>query len=125
MRRIRSVDTKPEIVVRRLVHSLGFRFRLHSKNLPGKPDIVLTRLKRIIEVKGCFWHQHGGCIDSRIPKSRTEYWRPKLRGNVRRDRHNLLQLRKLGWRVLLIWECEIEKITPEQLARKIERFLRT
>jgi len=110
--------------VRRLVHSLGFRFRLHRKNLPGKPDIVLTRLKRIIEVKGCFWHQHEGCIDSRIPKSRTEYWRPKLRGNVGRDRRNLALLKKLGWRVLLLWECEIEKIPPEQLARKIERFLR-
>ncbi len=123
MRRIRSVGTKPEIVVRRLVHSLGFRFRLHRKDLPGKPDIVLTRLKRIIEVKGCFWHQHEGCIDSRIPKSRTEYWRPKLRGNVKRDRRNLTLLRKLGWRVLLLWECEIEKTPRDRLARNIKRFL--
>jgi DNA mismatch endonuclease (patch repair protein) len=80
-------------------------------------------LNRIIEVKGCFWHQHKGCIDSGIPKSRTEYWRPKLRGNVRRDRRNLAMLRKLGWSVLLLWECEIEKISPERLAKKIERFL--
>jgi len=123
MRRIRSKGTKPELTVRRLVHSLGYRFRLHIRDLPGKPDIVLRKLRRIIEVKGCFWHQHHGCIDSRIPKSRIEYWRPKLKGNVTRDKRNLARLRKLGWRVLLLWQCEVEKTPTGKLSRRIERFL--
>jgi DNA mismatch endonuclease (patch repair protein) len=123
MRRIRSKGTKPEMIVRRLVHSLGYRFRLHKRDLPGRPDIVLRRLKRVIEVKGCFWHQHRGCIDSRIPKSRIEYWSPKLRGNVRRDKKNLTELRKLGWRVLLLWECEVHKTAAVKLGRRIEGFL--
>jgi DNA mismatch endonuclease, patch repair protein len=107
MRRIRSKGMKPELAVRRLVYSLGYRFRLHSKSLPGKPDLVFTAKKKIIEVRGCFWHQHSGCIDSHIPKSRKDYWLPKLRGNVRRDQKNLRKLHRLGWKVRVIWECEI------------------
>jgi DNA mismatch endonuclease (patch repair protein) len=123
MRRIKSKGTKPEILIRRLAHSMGFRFRLHSPKLPGKPDIVFTKLKRIIEVRGCFWHQHGTCIDSRIPKSRVEYWRPKLRGNVMRDRKNLRQLRRQGWRILVLWECDVMTSDRRQLKTKVKEFL--
>ena len=121
MRRIRSRDTSPELIVRRLVHSLGFRYRLHSPQLPGKPDLVLTRLRKIIEVRGCFWHQHPGCIDSHIPKSRLDYWRPKLLRNQQRDVSNLAALRKLGWRVLVVWECETGHLA--KLTRRITVFL--
>lgn len=122
MRRIRSKGMKPEMAVRRLVHARGFRFRLHSSELPGKPDIVLPRLKKVIEVRGCFWHRHKNCIDSHIPKSRRGYWLPKLRRNQHRDEENLKSLRKLGWRVLIIWECEVSDV--ERLSIRLERFLR-
>lgn len=121
MSRIRSRDTSPEMIVRRLVHGMGYRFRLHVAGLPGKPDIVFPRLKRIVEVRGCFWHQHPGCIDSHIPKSRVEYWGPKLERNQRRDRANGHKLRRMGWRVCVVWECEA-KTTPK-LADKLARFL--
>jgi len=121
MRRIRSRDTSPEMIVRRLVHGMGYRYRLHAAKLPGKPDLVFTRLKRIIEVRGCFWHQHRGCIDSHVPKSRMEYWRPKLKTNQQRDRNNEKALRALGWNVLTIWECETTE--PHALAERITAFL--
>jgi DNA mismatch endonuclease (patch repair protein) len=123
MRRIRSTNTSPEMVVRRLVYGMGFRYRLHVAKLPGKPDLVFTKLHRIIEVRGCFWHQHRGCIDSHIPKSRTDYWRPKLKGNQQRDRANQKALQAAGWSVFTIWECETTK--PDILAERIEAFLRT
>jgi DNA mismatch endonuclease, patch repair protein len=121
MRQIRAKNTSPEIAVRRLVHGLGFRYRLHSPTLPGKPDLVLTRLKKIIEVRGCFWHQHGKCIDSHIPKSRLEYWRPKLKRNHDRDIETLQKLKGLGFRVLIVWECEVKN--PKRLVTKLDRFL--
>jgi DNA mismatch endonuclease, patch repair protein len=124
MRRIKSKGTKPELVVRRFVHSLGYRFRLHAATLPGKPDIVLSKLKRIIEVRGCFWHRHGSCIDSHIPSSRIEYWRPKLRRNVKRDKQNLALLQKLGWRVLVLWECEVMASGSRSFKTKVRQFLR-
>lgn len=126
MRRIKSKGTKPELVVRRFVHSLGFRFRLHPESLPGKPDIVLSKLKKIIEVRGCFWHQHGLrlCNDSHIPSSRIEYWRPKLSRNVKRDKRNLALLRKLGWEVLILWECEVMAPSSRAFAIRVKRFLR-
>src|ERR1700737_2829184 len=108
MRRIRSKDTSPEMLVRRLVHGMGFRYRLHVQKLPGRPDLVLPRLKKIIQVHGCFWHQHTGCPHSHIPKSRIEYWRPKLTKNKQRDRNNDRALRKQGWEVLTLWECELK-----------------
>jgi DNA mismatch endonuclease (patch repair protein) len=122
MSRIRAKGTSPELIVRRLVHGMGFRFRLHVAKLPGRPDLVLTRLGKIIEVRGCFWHQHKGCIDSHIPKSRIEYWRPKLMGNARRDRQNEKELCAQGWAVLTIWECEAKDV--KLLQRKIKSFLR-
>jgi DNA mismatch endonuclease, patch repair protein len=121
MSRIRSADTLPEMVVRRLVHSMGYRFRLHVPALPGKPDIVLPRLKKIVEVRGCFWHQHPGCIDSHVPKSRLDYWKPKLARNQQRDQQNRRRLHDLGWRMLVIWECETK--LAQKLAKRIARFL--
>ncbi|MGI9065493.1 MAG: very short patch repair endonuclease [Pyrinomonadaceae bacterium] len=121
MRRIKSKGMKPEIAVRQAVHRMGYRYRLHVADLPGRPDLVFPRLGKIIEVRGCFWHQHSGCIDSHIPKSRVEYWRPKLRGNQTRDKDNLRKLRSLGWRVLLVWECEVRK--AKTLNGRLRRFL--
>lgn len=122
MSRIRSRDTSPELTVRRMVHSIGFRFRLHVPTLPGKPDLVFPRLNKIIEVRGCFWHQHKGCIDSHIPKSRVEYWRPKLTRNKRRDKETEKRLRAAGWDVLTLWECELKNAA--QLRKRLAGFLR-
>lgn len=121
MSAIRSKDTSPEITVRRLIHSMGYRYRLHVAKLPGKPDLVFTRLKKIIEVRGCFWHQHPGCIDSHIPKTRSEYWAPKLERNQRRDVENLNKLKELGWDVLTVWECQLDN--PRNLQARFRRFL--
>ncbi len=121
MRRIRSKDTAPELVVRRMVHSLGFRFRLHSKDLPGRPDLVFARLKSVILVHGCFWHSHPGCKETHVPKTRQEYWRPKLEGNRTRDAANKAKLKRLGWRVLVVWECETKH--EVRLQAKVKRFL--
>src|SRR2546425_2691028 len=121
MQRIRSTDTSPEMNVRRLVHKMGFRYRLHVSRLPGKPDLVFPRLKKIIEVRGCFWRRHSGCIDSHIPKSRIEYWLPKLTKNKRRDRQNEKTLRAAGWDVFTIWECETNE--PDVLEKRISTFL--
>lgn len=105
MRRIRSKNTAPELIVRSLLHRNGLRFVLHDKRLPGAPDIVLPKLRLAIQVRGCFWHGHS-CVDGHIPKSRIEYWKPKLLGNKRRDARNDRQLRRLGWRLMVIWECQ-------------------
>jgi DNA mismatch endonuclease (patch repair protein) len=121
MRKIRAKNTSPEMFVRRLVHSMGFRYRLHVAALPGRPDLVFPRPKKIIEVRGCFWHQHGKCIDSHIPKSRLDYWLPKLQRNQHRDAANLQSLKALGFRVLVVWECEIKK--EKLLFTKLDRFL--
>lgn len=121
MRSIKGTDTSPEMVVRRLVHAMGFRYRLHVATLPGKPDLVFVRLKKIIDVRGCFWHQHSGCGDGHIPKSRSEYWVPKLSRNKERDAANIRALRRLGFRVLVLWECEV--CDQKRLAARLGRFL--
>jgi DNA mismatch endonuclease (patch repair protein) len=121
MRHIRSKNTAPELTVRRLVHSLGFRYRLHVAHLPGKPDLVLARLKRIVEVRGCFWHQHEGCPDSHIPKSRVDYWQPKLQRNQQRDLENTRALLSFGYRILIVWECETKR--EARLKARLKRFL--
>ncbi len=120
---IRSKNTKPEVAVRRLIFGLGFRYRLHVKDLPGKPDLVFRRLHKVIFVHGCFWHRHGaaGCRLARLPKSKLDFWLDKLNKNKARDSTNVRALRKLGWGVLQIWECELSNIT--KLQRRIERFL--
>ena len=107
MSRIRSRDTRPELCVRSLLHGLGYRFRVHRKDLPGNPDIVLPRHKLIIFVHGCFWHRHKGCRFAYTPKSRVEFWERKLGGNVERDIRVRKELRTLGWRVAVVWECEL------------------
>jgi len=123
MRRIRSKGMKPEMVVRRLVHRLGFRYRLHRKDLPGKPDLVFGPRRAVIFVHGCFWHQHekASCLDGRAPKSNTVYWGPKLARNVERDAVAQKALEHAGWRVLVIWECETRDL--RELEEKIQRFL--
>lgn len=121
MRSIRAKNTSPEMMVRRTVHRMGFRYRLHVPDLPGKPDLVLPRLKKIIEVRGCFWHQHSGCIDSHIPKSRADYWRPKLTKNVERDKLNQAKLIADGWEILTLWECELRD--AEQIRKRLQLFL--
>jgi DNA mismatch endonuclease, patch repair protein len=122
MRRIRSHDTAPEMTVRRMVHAMGYRYRLHVKTLPGKPDLVFPRLRKIIEVYGCFWHGHTVCREGRVPGSRQEYWAPKLRANRQRDLKNRRQLRDLGWSVLVVWECQTEN--SSRLQSRLARFLR-
>ena len=114
---------KPEMVVRRLAHSLGYRYRLHQKHLPGKPDLVFPGKKKVIFVHGCFWHQHADpqCKLSHTPKSNREYWAPKLEGNVKRDRAHEVLLRGMGWECLIIWECQVR--TGIGLAESIQHFL--
>jgi DNA mismatch endonuclease, patch repair protein len=106
MRGVKQKDTKPELLVRRALHARGYRFRLHRKDLPGKPDIVLPRHGLAILVHGCFWHQHATCKDGRLPASNEAYWLPKLARNVERDGEKSLALLEAGWRVVTIWECE-------------------
>lgn len=103
---IRTKDTAPELVVRRIAHRMGLRFRLHRKDLPGRPDLVLPKHGLVVFVHGCFWHNHGGCPFAHVPKSRVEFWTQKFAQNVRRDRRNAEALRRLGWRVAVIWECQ-------------------
>ena len=106
MSRIRGRDTKPELIVRRIAHRLGYRFRLHRRDLPGSPDLVFPRHRAVIMVHGCFWHRHPGCKYAAMPKTRVQFWENKFDQNVVRDRRNQSALRDLGWRVLVIWECE-------------------
>jgi DNA mismatch endonuclease, patch repair protein len=122
MRRIRSKDTKPELVVRRLLRKMDLRYVLHDKRLPGSPDVVFPGLKTVIQVRGCFWHGHT-CIDGHVPKSRRSYWGPKLRGNMQRDRRNDRQIRQLGWRLLIVWECRTTPSRLPRLRRRLGRFL--
>ena len=122
MRRIKSTGMKPEMLVRRLVHSMGYRYRLHRKDLPGKPDLVFGLRKKVIFVHGCFWHGHDaeGCPDRRTPKSNVSYWSPKLARNKARDAERVVALEKAGWKVLTIWECE----TRFDLSKRIQRILK-
>lgn len=123
MSRIRSRDTLPELVVRKAAHALGFRFRLHRRDLPGVPDLVFPRFQSVIFVHGCFWHQHAAssCAAGHMPKSNLGYWGPKLERNVQRDAENVKRLKALGWRVLILWECQLANAAA--LQRRITRFL--
>jgi DNA mismatch endonuclease (patch repair protein) len=120
---VRSADTKPEMIVRRIVHALGYRFRLHVRGLPGSPDLVFPRHRAAIFVHGCFWHRHSCAMGNRMPKSRVKFWRAKLDGNRRRDRRSISELRHTGWRVLVIWECQTR--SQETLRKRLSRFLST
>jgi DNA mismatch endonuclease (patch repair protein) len=122
MSRVRSKDTKPEMTVRSLVHRMGYRYRLHDRSLPGNPDLVFPSRGKIILVHGCFWHRHGtSCEYTRWPKSKLDFWRPKLEANRQRDKLVGRQLGKLGWRVLVVWECQLKN--SEALARRVRAFL--
>jgi DNA mismatch endonuclease (patch repair protein) len=121
MRQIRSKNTLPEIVVRRIVYGLGYRYRLHAKDLPGKPDLVLRPRKKAIFVHGCFWHQHSACREGRIPDTKPAYWKPKLIRNVKRDNEHLAALSLAGWQTLVVWECELRD--EKKLAVRLESFL--
>jgi DNA mismatch endonuclease (patch repair protein) len=120
MRRVLGKNTKPEMIVRRLVHGMGYRYRLHRKDLPGCPDLVFARFKKALFVHGCFWHSHPGCKRARMPKSNQDYWRSKLERNSSRDEANQAALLAGGWEVMIIWECEIKN---SDLAEKIKLFL--
>ena len=122
MSRIRAKDTRPELVVRSLVHQMGYRFRLHRKDLPGKPDLVLPGHRKVIFVHGCFWHMHR-CRYGRVtPKTNAEFWQQKRMGNVERDRRNVRELRRAGWSVLVVWECWT-KLPEEKVVPRLLKFL--
>jgi len=121
MSRVRGKNTSPELAVRRVAHALGFRFRLHRPDLPGTPDLVFPKLKTAVFVNGCFWHRHSGCSRARMPKSRLDYWKPKLTRNAHRDRRVKAELTHLGWRTVVIWECETADL--ERLASLINSRL--
>ena len=124
MRHIRSSDTAPERAVRKMVHGMGYRYRLHSKRLPGKPDLVFPSRRKAILVHGCFWHQHpaSSCRIVRKPKSNQDYWSGKLARNYERDQANLAKLQQLGWETMTVWECEIEA-DLEEVGRNLREFL--
>ena len=119
MSRIRAKNTKPELLVRSMLHRRGYRFRIHMKGLPGRPDIVLPKYHTVIFVHGCFWHGHEGCRDFALPKTRTEWWLQKINGNKEKDSENISRLDKLGWRVIVIWECELTPSERENTIKSI------
>lgn len=122
MSRVRSKDTKPELTIRRLIHSLGYRYRLHATQLPGKPDLVFAARRKVIFVHGCFWHRHGSrCHLTRLPKSKLDFWRPKLEQNKKRDEKNIRKLHNCGWKSLVIWECQLKN--GSNLTARIKNFL--
>ncbi len=123
MRAVKGKDTKPEMAVRRMVHGMGYRYRLHRKDLPGKPDLAFGSRKKVIFVHGCFWHRHSdpACPLSRLPKSRLDFWLPKLEGNRRRDAEILERLERSGWRALTVWECQLTD--TDMVAERVLAFL--
>lgn len=121
MSRVRSKNSRPEMLVRRLIFAAGYRYRLHDRKLPGCPDLVFRSRAKIIFVHGCFWHRHFGCVLARMPKSRLDFWKPKLEANKQRDARNKKLLQRAGWKVLTIWECETRD--TERLERRLWRFL--
>jgi DNA mismatch endonuclease (patch repair protein) len=121
MSRVRSKDTKPELLVRSMIHRMGFRYRLHSTNLAGRPDLVFAGRKKIVFVHGCFWHGHNCRAGRNRPASRITYWNAKLERNMRRDRSNSARLRRQGWSVLAVWECQVRE--NDHLARRLKSFL--
>ena len=121
MSRIRSKDTAPELIVRQALHSMGYRFRLHNKNLPGCPDITMSRLKALVLVHGCFWHRHKNCSRCTIPTANQEFWLEKFQRTIKRDKKNLYSLRKLGWKVLVVWECQTKD--KKKLENKLHKFM--
>jgi DNA mismatch endonuclease (patch repair protein) len=122
MARVVAKNTRPELAVRRLLHGLGCRFRLHGRDLPGRPDVVLPKWRTVVLIHGCFWHRHEGCPNTRTPKSRTDFWTTKFDENVRRDQLAREKLESLGWRVVVIWECELKDIPT--LTERVANLIR-
>lgn len=122
MSRVRGRDTHAEISVRRLLHGMGYRFRLHCAELPGRPDIVLPRFRTVVFVHGCFWHRHRSCKKATTPSTNQRFWHDKFEANVKRDRRNVCRLRRMGWKVIVVWECEVRD--DERLRARLERRLR-
>ncbi|MEM6484186.1 MAG: very short patch repair endonuclease [Pseudomonadota bacterium] len=123
MAKVKGKDTKPELVVRRLIHGMGYRYRLHRSDLPGKPDIVFPGRRKVIFVHGCFWHRHSCRRGQSLPQARRTWWTAKLERNAERDRSNTRRLRSLGLGVMIIWECQTKPANLEKLAARIRRFL--
>jgi DNA mismatch endonuclease (patch repair protein) len=123
MSRVKGRDTKPEKLVRSLLHAMGYRFRLHRKDLPGKPDIVLPKHKKVIFVHGCFWHGHLDCSRAARPASNREFWDRKIDGNIARDRKAKEELSAMGWEMLIVWTCQMKKRNLEELIEKLRRFV--
>ena len=123
MRAVKSENTTPEMIVRRLVHKLGYRYRLHQKGLPGRPDLVFSSRCKIVLVNGCFWHGHNCARGARRPKENYDYWKTKIERNVERDARNLEALQDAGWQVLTVWECETPKGRRDTLESKLKTFL--
>ncbi|BDQ38034.1 very short patch repair endonuclease [Pseudodesulfovibrio nedwellii] len=119
MSKIRGKNTRPELFVRSLLHRIGYRFRLHRKDLPGKPDLVLSKYRTVVFVHGCFWHQHDGCKSSGFPKSNQPFWKEKLLRNKARDKRNIAALESLGWNVIVVWECETKVKNKEKLVERL------
>lgn len=119
MSRIKCKNTQIELAVRKYLFARGYRYRLHVRNLPGKPDIVLKRYNTVIFIHGCFWHRHAGCKDATVPKTRTEFWENKFQANVRNDKNNIELLEQLGWKVIVIWECQIKGRFEETMSELI------
>jgi DNA mismatch endonuclease (patch repair protein) len=123
MSRIAGSNTKPELLLRSGLHRAGYRFRLHAKDLPGKPDIVLRKYRTAIFVHGCFWHRHPGCRNATLPSTRTEFWTSKFEGNVERDLRNTVALKEAGWTVLIVWECDL-KSDPQAVVMRISQAIK-
>jgi DNA mismatch endonuclease (patch repair protein) len=115
MSKIRSKDTKPEILVRKALWRMGYRYRLYYKLLPGKPDIVITKQKIVVFVHGCFWHRHRNCIEASRPKTNSDYWETKINKNIERDKKHQKAIRQLGWKIIVIWECTVKKYIEEDI----------
>lgn len=122
MSHVKGKNTKPEVIVRKILHSMGYRYRLNHPDLPGKPDIVLTRHKKIVMVHGCFWHGHTNCKRATIPETNSEFWLKKINGNIQRDKDVIENLTESGWEVLIVWACQIKG--REALAKKLLKFMR-
>ena len=123
MAAVHTKDTGPELALRKLVYGMGYRYRLHGRELPGRPDLVFRPLKKVIFVHGCFWHRHDACRYATTPKSRTAYWQSKFAANVARDRRNVRDLKKAGWHVLTIWQCQLKN--PNKVAKRTHEFLKS
>jgi DNA mismatch endonuclease (patch repair protein) len=123
MARVRLRDTRPELAVRKVAHALGFRFRLHRRDLPGRPDLVFPRLRKVVFVHGCFWHRHSGCRRTTTPKVRAAFWQAKFAANIERDHRSIAGLEKEGWEVLVIWECETDDAS--KLSARLAQFLKS